>query len=57
MKDHNRLQMKDGIVKYVNETYRIEYDVRGSPQRMIGIVQDITKLKRAEDSSKKLIEK
>ena len=57
MKDHNRLQMKDEIIKYVNETYRIEYDDRGRPERMIGILQNIAKLKRAEDSLKKLFEK
>ena len=44
----HRLLLKDGTVKYVNEIYHTEYDKGGHPLRSIGIVQDITDIKRTE---------
>ena len=45
----HRLLMKDGRIKWVNEICRTEYDDHGEPVRSIGIVQDITNLKLAEE--------
>ncbi|MCK5196770.1 MAG: hypothetical protein KAR21_00380, partial [Spirochaetales bacterium] len=39
--------------KYVNEICRTEYDENGNALRSIGTVQDITKLKLAEEELRK----
>jgi PAS domain S-box-containing protein len=59
----HRLLLKDGTVKYVNETGETFYDDEGKPIRSIGTVQDITERKQAEaalleaeEKYKKLIE-
>jgi PAS domain S-box-containing protein len=44
----HRLLLKDGAVKYVNETGETFYDDEGEPVRSIGTVQDITERKQAE---------
>ncbi|WP_143753382.1 HD domain-containing phosphohydrolase [Dethiobacter alkaliphilus] len=46
----HRLLMPDGRVKWVNEIGRTDYDLQGRPLRSYGTVQDITNLKRAEQS-------
>ena len=39
--DH-RIQMDDGTIKIVHEIGSVAYDANGTPQRMVGTVQDIT---------------
>ncbi|MBN1545365.1 MAG: PAS domain S-box protein, partial [Syntrophaceae bacterium] len=46
----HRLLMKDGRIKWVHEACRTEYDGHGKPVRSVGIVQDITERKRAEEA-------
>ncbi|MBW1671644.1 MAG: PAS domain S-box protein [Deltaproteobacteria bacterium] len=46
----HRLLMKDGRIKWVNEICRSEFDEDGKPLCSIGIVQDITELKQAEET-------
>lgn len=45
----HRLLMKDGRIKWVNEICRTEYDDQKQPVRSIGIVQEITNLRLAEE--------
>jgi len=45
----HRLQMHDGSIKRVIEKCRTEYDNNGNALKSIGIIQDITKLKKTED--------
>ncbi len=45
----HRLLMPDGRVKWVVEACRTDYDPEGKPVRSVGIVQDITDRKRAEE--------
>ena len=49
----HRLLLRNGIIKYVNEICRTEYDKDGNALRSIGTVQDITELKQAEEELKK----
>ena len=44
----HRLLMKDGRIKWVSEKCRTDYDANGTPLRSVGIVQDITERKFAE---------
>lgn len=46
----HRLLMKDGRIKWVNEICRTEYDRQGNAVRSVGIVQDITERRRAEEA-------
>ncbi len=46
----HRLLLKDGTIKIVNEICRTEYDEVDNPLCSIGTVQDITELKKAEES-------
>lgn len=45
----HRLIMKSGEIKYVNERCYSEYDEKGKAVRSVGIVQDISDLKKAEN--------
>jgi len=45
----HRLLLKDGTIKYVEERGETLYNADGQPLRSIGIVQDITERKKAED--------
>ncbi len=45
----HRLQMHDGSIKRVIEKCRTEYDNNGNALKSIGIIQDITKLKKTEE--------
>lgn len=45
----HRLLMKDGRIKWLNEICRNDYDADGKAIRSIGIVQDITVRKQAEE--------
>jgi len=45
----HRLLLKDGTVKYVNERCESFFDDDGKPIRSLGIVQDITERKQAEE--------
>jgi PAS domain S-box-containing protein len=47
--DH-RLQFADGRIKYVHEQCETFYDTDGKPVRSVGVVQDITERKRAEEA-------
>ncbi len=49
--DH-RLLFHDGRIKYVHEQCETFYDKDGNPVRSIGIVQDITERKQAEEALK-----
>lgn len=44
----HRLLIKDGSIKWVNEHCYTQYDDKGSPERSVGIVQDITSLKSTQ---------
>ncbi len=46
----HRLLMKDGRITWVNEICHTEYDKDGNPLRSVGVVQDITRLKEAEEA-------
>jgi len=46
----HRILLKDGTIKYVNENGRTDYDNDGNPLYSIGIIQDITKIKKAEEA-------
>jgi signal transduction histidine kinase len=54
----HRLRMGDGRIKWVNEICHTDYDSQGQPLRSVGIVQDISGIKQAEEAlifaSKKL---
>jgi hypothetical protein len=45
----HRLLLKDGSIKFVNECCETFYDDTGKASRSIGTIQDMTKLKQAED--------
>lgn len=46
----HRLQMADGRIKYLKGSGRTDYDGNGKALKSIGIVQDITEQKQAEDT-------
>lgn len=46
----HRLLMQDGRIKWVHEVCRNEYNAQGEPVRSIGVVQDITERKQAEEA-------
>ncbi|NQT26753.1 PAS domain S-box protein [candidate division KSB1 bacterium] len=46
----HRLLMKDGRIKWVHEICRTEFDRQGKVLRSIGVVQDITERKQAEEA-------
>jgi PAS domain S-box-containing protein len=46
----HRLLFSDGRIKYVHEQCETFYDAEGKPLRSVGIVQDITDRKKAEES-------
>lgn len=46
----HRLLMQDGRVKWLHEICRHEYDAQGEPIRSVGVVQDITERKQAEEA-------
>jgi PAS domain S-box-containing protein len=54
--DH-RLLFADGRIKYVQEQCETFYDCDGKPIRSVGIVQDITDRKKAEEEIQKLNQK
>ncbi|MDW7772648.1 MAG: PAS domain S-box protein [Desulfobulbaceae bacterium] len=43
-----RIIRPDGEVAWISECGQVEYDEEGRPTRLVGIAQDITKIKRAE---------
>ncbi|MCF6268232.1 MAG: ATP-binding protein [Melioribacteraceae bacterium] len=43
-----RLIFEDGTIKYINEKGRSEYDDKGKPISSMGILQDVTKIKKRE---------
>ncbi|MCD6577323.1 MAG: PAS domain S-box protein [Anaerolineaceae bacterium] len=45
----HRLLLKDGTLKYINEQCETIFDESGTPLRSIGTIQDITKIKQAEE--------
>ncbi|HEV2694976.1 MAG TPA: PAS domain S-box protein [Verrucomicrobiae bacterium] len=49
-----RIIRPDGEIRFVHGRYEIGYDAAGQPVRMFGTVQDITELKQAEDSLRRL---
>ena len=49
----HRLLMKEGRVKWVNEIGHTDYDSGGKPLRSVGIVQDISVIKQAEEALQK----
>jgi PAS domain S-box-containing protein len=53
----HRLLMKDGRIKWVHEMCRTEYDSQGQALRSVGIVQDITERKQAEDALRRIEER
>ncbi|MEW6238860.1 MAG: response regulator [Candidatus Omnitrophota bacterium] len=52
----HRLLMKDGQIKWVNESCQTEYDQQGQAIRSIGIVQDITERKLIENAQSFLLQ-
>ena len=46
----HRLLMKDGRIKFVQERGQTDYMPDGTPERSLGIVQDITERKQREDA-------
>jgi light-regulated signal transduction histidine kinase (bacteriophytochrome) len=46
--------MKDGRVKWVHEKCRTDFDAHGKPLRFVGVMQDITERKLAEDEIERL---
>ena len=52
----HRLLMSDGRIKYVREVCRTEFDSEGNPLVSIGTVQDITAIKEAEETMRRLKE-
>jgi len=53
----HRLLLKDGTLKFVNESCRTEYDNEGNPLYSIGTVQDVTKYIKVKESLRKSEEK
>ena len=53
----HRLKMKDGRIKWVHETCQTFYDPQGKPLRSVGVVQDVTWRKQAEDKLKRAVER
>lgn len=49
----HRLLMKDGRVKWVTEMCRTDYNLQGQAIRSVGIVQEITERKQAEEAVRK----
>jgi len=49
-----RFIRKDGITRYGYTEWRFQFDKKGKPLRLYGIVQDITERKEAEEERKKL---
>jgi PAS domain S-box-containing protein len=47
-----RIVLLDGTLRYLQETVEIQRDKKGNATRIFGIVQEITELKRAEESIK-----
>ena len=43
-----RLRRRDGTIRWVHDTAKILLDDRGQPQRMLGIILDITQQRQAE---------
>lgn len=50
----HRLLMSDGRIKWVRERCKTDFDSKGKPLRSLGTIQDITELKDAEESLRKL---
>jgi len=50
----HRLLMSDGRIKWVHERCQTDFDTQGKPLRSLGTAQDITSLKLAEESLRKL---
>lgn len=44
----HRIQMEDGRIKWVLEKCYTDYDDEGTPVHSIGLIQDVTELKKAE---------
>ncbi len=44
----HRILLPDGVIRFVHEQGRVEYDEHNVPVRMLGTVQDITEQRRAE---------
>jgi two-component sensor histidine kinase/PAS domain-containing protein len=51
----HRLLMKDGRVKWIIETCRTEYNSKGDPVKLVGIVQENTKQKNHEEILQRLV--
>jgi PAS domain S-box-containing protein len=45
----HRLRMSDGRIKWVNERCETLFDEKGTALRSVGVVQDVSDLKRAQD--------
>jgi len=52
-----RFIRKDGVARYGYTEWRFEFDKKGKPIRLFGILQDITERKEAEENLKLLEEK
>lgn len=52
----HRLLMRDGRIKYVREQCETFYNPEGKPLRSVGIVQDITDRKQAEEKIRRSLE-
>jgi PAS domain S-box-containing protein len=53
----HRIVWPDGTVRWVSETGDVLRDGQGQPLRMLGVVQDVTRRKQAEDSLRESEEK
>lgn len=52
-----RFIRKNGVIRYGCIEWRFEFDKKGKPLRLFGIVQDITERKEAEEELRKSIER
>ncbi|MCW3119632.1 MAG: domain S-box-containing protein, partial [Chitinophagaceae bacterium] len=52
-----RFIRKDGVIRFGYSEWKFDFDAKGKPLRLFGILQDITERKQAEDELKKSEEK
>jgi len=51
--DHRIIQPSSGTIRFLHSEARVEYDAENKPVRLVGIAQDITERKLAEDALQK----